>query len=169
MLLFATSLMLSPALAADAPAPAKKGPFAAFIALFAPPDEDGDGIHDGKDRCDVLPETMNGYADDDGCPDYLAALDVAAWVDGRLVTDGLTLTRGDGTPVSVVGPRVADDLVPGETVHVSVERDCMEAQGTLEVSSGVNRLDLHLAPSLTAGAWACGYDDAVAQGDPGML
>jgi hypothetical protein len=32
-------------------------------------DRDGDGIPDDEDRCPYDPETMNGYLDDDGCPD----------------------------------------------------------------------------------------------------
>lgn len=34
-------------------------------------DSDGDGIPDAQDRCPRLPETRNGYRDDDGCPDVL--------------------------------------------------------------------------------------------------
>jgi outer membrane protein OmpA-like peptidoglycan-associated protein len=32
-------------------------------------DTDGDGIFDSDDRCPDQPETVNGYQDDDGCPD----------------------------------------------------------------------------------------------------
>jgi OmpA-OmpF porin, OOP family len=34
-----------------------------------PPDRDGDGIPDAIDQCPDLPETKNGYEDEDGCPD----------------------------------------------------------------------------------------------------
>ncbi|HEU4409325.1 MAG TPA: OmpA family protein [Polyangiaceae bacterium] len=33
------------------------------------PDRDGDGVPDGADRCPERPETFNGFADGDGCPD----------------------------------------------------------------------------------------------------
>ncbi len=33
------------------------------------PDRDGDGVPDAQDRCPERPETFNGYADNDGCPD----------------------------------------------------------------------------------------------------
>ncbi len=33
------------------------------------PDSDGDGIADLFDRCPERPETFQGHADDDGCPD----------------------------------------------------------------------------------------------------
>ena len=32
-------------------------------------DKDGDGIGDMRDRCPELPETVNEYLDEDGCPD----------------------------------------------------------------------------------------------------
>jgi OOP family OmpA-OmpF porin len=34
-----------------------------------PPDSDGDGIHDGLDRCPDKAEDPDGFEDDDGCPD----------------------------------------------------------------------------------------------------
>ena len=37
----------------------------------APTDADGDGINDDTDQCDDQPETVNGYQDEDGCPDTL--------------------------------------------------------------------------------------------------
>jgi hypothetical protein len=35
------------------------------------PDTDGDGIRDDADLCPRVPETWNGFMDDDGCPDTL--------------------------------------------------------------------------------------------------
>lgn len=40
------------------------------------PDRDGDGLVDPDDRCPDEPETVNGFQDDDGCPDALP-IDVA--------------------------------------------------------------------------------------------
>jgi uncharacterized repeat protein (TIGR01451 family)/uncharacterized protein (TIGR03382 family) len=37
----------------------------------ADPDNDGDGLMDGKDRCPNQPETKNGFEDEDGCADEL--------------------------------------------------------------------------------------------------
>ncbi len=34
-----------------------------------PPDSDGDGINDRRDRCPLEPEDPDGFRDDDGCPD----------------------------------------------------------------------------------------------------
>jgi len=36
-------------------------------------DTDKDGIFDDKDKCPNEPETVNGYQDDDGCPDEIPA------------------------------------------------------------------------------------------------
>ncbi len=33
-------------------------------------DRDGDGVRDRHDRCADLPEDLDGFQDDDGCPDY---------------------------------------------------------------------------------------------------
>ncbi len=35
------------------------------------PDTDGDGILDPVDKCPTVPETKNGYQDEDGCPDEI--------------------------------------------------------------------------------------------------
>ena len=35
----------------------------------APADSDEDGIDDDSDECVHLPEDLDGFADDDGCPD----------------------------------------------------------------------------------------------------
>jgi OOP family OmpA-OmpF porin len=39
------------------------------IAHAPPPDRDGDGIPDAKDQCPDRPEDMDGFEDEDGCPD----------------------------------------------------------------------------------------------------
>jgi outer membrane protein OmpA-like peptidoglycan-associated protein len=38
-------------------------------------DKDGDGIPDAKDKCPDQPETINGYQDEDGCPDSIPDTD----------------------------------------------------------------------------------------------
>jgi OmpA-OmpF porin, OOP family len=38
-------------------------------------DTDGDGLNDDIDKCPKEPETVNGVADDDGCPDAMADRD----------------------------------------------------------------------------------------------
>lgn len=63
-----------------------------------PPDTDGDGIHDKLDQCINKPETVNNWADEDGCPDELATVSLHttlgdADVPGAMVT--LTTPEGD--------------------------------------------------------------------------
>ncbi|MEZ4379992.1 MAG: hypothetical protein R3A79_01500 [Nannocystaceae bacterium] len=41
----------------------------AELAESAASDRDGDGVPDADDRCVGEPEIINGYADEDGCPD----------------------------------------------------------------------------------------------------
>jgi hypothetical protein len=41
------------------------------IAPRARADRDGDGVPDDVDKCPDEPETLNGYQDEDGCPDHL--------------------------------------------------------------------------------------------------
>lgn len=144
MLLLATTLSMAHAAPADAK---PKNPVARFIvSLFAAPDEDGDGINDRKDRCRVLPENFNGYADDDGCPDHLSVLDVGVWLDDRLVPGKIALTRADGTISGIQGPRAAEDLVPGEVVQVTAAYGCSITTSEFVVSPGHNRIDLDIVP-----------------------
>ena len=44
------------------------------------PDNDHIGILDDVDQCPLQPETFNGIADTDGCPDEHTP---AIWIDGR--------------------------------------------------------------------------------------
>jgi outer membrane protein OmpA-like peptidoglycan-associated protein len=60
-------------------------------------DSDGDGYVDRLDKCPFEPETWNGVADDDGCPDQPAAL--AALVGDRLVMYEPILFDRDGRSV----------------------------------------------------------------------
>lgn len=60
-------------------------------------DSDGDGFVDRLDKCPFDPETFNGVADDDGCPDQPAAL--AALVGDKLVIFEPVLFEKDGSVV----------------------------------------------------------------------
>jgi OOP family OmpA-OmpF porin len=58
--------------AAFAMSPADRCTSREFVEVAAPPedkDTDGDGIKDSKDQCLLEPEDVDGYLDDDGCPD----------------------------------------------------------------------------------------------------
>jgi predicted metalloprotease len=57
-------------------------------------DTDGDGVADSSDDCPLLPETRNGFADGDGCPDTiddllrLATIDLDLFWLGRFERQG---------------------------------------------------------------------------------
>jgi outer membrane protein OmpA-like peptidoglycan-associated protein len=53
------------------PRPEPKPTAAVGAPLAGPPDSDGDGIPDDRDKCPDAPENYNGCNDEDGCPDTL--------------------------------------------------------------------------------------------------
>lgn len=62
-----------------------------------PPDTDGDGIHDKLDQCVAKPETVNNWADDDGCPDQLSTVSLHATYGGADIPGAkVTLTTPEG-------------------------------------------------------------------------
>ena len=61
-----TSLALTPCLSTAVAQPA--APLVAGGSP-SPADGDGDGVPDPDDKCPDVPETSNGYEDEDGCPD----------------------------------------------------------------------------------------------------
>ncbi|MCB9676132.1 MAG: OmpA family protein [Alphaproteobacteria bacterium] len=69
-------------------------------------DADGDGIEDKVDACPEVPETLNGFEDEDGCRDTLPKLVVRA-----MGPDGAGL---DDAAIEATGPIVVDGV--GEVV-----------------------------------------------------
>jgi len=158
-------LLATTVLALSAPAEAAR------FGLFAPADRDGDGVPDRHDACAVVPETRNGYADHDGCPDHLAALDVVPMIGDTPVAVDITLTRSQGCDAEPLPPadpfgrppaipptercgtsashgrmRIAADLVPRETVRVEARAMCYAAEVDLVVEPGRNHHALQLTP-----------------------
>ena len=84
-------------------------------------DLDGDGILDAVDACIDVPEVVNGYKDDDGCPDILG--DVTwKFVDpeGKPIAN-LTVMIGDKPYTTDAQGAVAlKDLIPGTKLGGSV-------------------------------------------------
>jgi len=64
--------------------PGKPAPVARPAPVPMPVDTDGDGLTDDRDTCPLQAETVNGYQDEDGCPDEKPAVDT----DGDGLTDG---------------------------------------------------------------------------------
>jgi hypothetical protein len=83
------------------------------------PDRDHDGIPDAQDKCPDQPETINGVADDDGCPDQggiqLVKLEGDKLTVGRVPTlDGDALSRG--------GEIIVDQMAQVMRGHAEVTR-----------------------------------------------
>lgn len=69
-----------------------RGERAAFAETMR--DTDGDGIPDSRDRCVNEAETRNGLADDDGCPEATAAIEVVG--NQIRIRSGFTIAFGAG-------------------------------------------------------------------------
>lgn len=63
-------------------------------------DSDGDGIADGDDRCPGEPETVNGYRDEDGCPDAKPLTTEPLEVGAKLVLEGVEFEEASATLTS---------------------------------------------------------------------
>lgn len=66
-----------------------------FGATARPRDRDQDGIYDADDACLREPENLNGFEDDDGCPDTMPQVRVRVRLDGQVV---------EGAEVALQGP-----------------------------------------------------------------
>lgn len=114
------------------------------LALFAPPDEDGDGVSDVHDACLSLPETPNRYADDDGCPDYLSTVRLEATYGGEaLEAQWYGVNDGTGWDASWEAPSMP--FVPGQVLTVAATRDCLEGQAVTTLRDSAT-LQLELVP-----------------------
>jgi outer membrane protein OmpA-like peptidoglycan-associated protein len=69
MVLFGLHAAFEPTAAAPAPATGRRVDHHAAVPVVR--DEDGESVVGSLDACPADPETVNGYADDDGCPDEL--------------------------------------------------------------------------------------------------
>jgi outer membrane protein OmpA-like peptidoglycan-associated protein len=84
------------------------------IAPARPPDADLLGNVAVRDRCAEELETMNGWKDDDGCPDVLGSLTVRAAYEGKDVDEGtLTVVGPDGSNDWPNAARPSFTLTPG--------------------------------------------------------
>jgi outer membrane protein OmpA-like peptidoglycan-associated protein len=94
-----------------------------------PPDSDGDGIHDGLDRCPDKAEDPDGFEDDDGCPD----LDN----DGDTIPDAAD--RCPNEPEVVNGVEDDDGCPDQALAHVEQDRIVLEEMVHFEFATAVLR------------------------------
>ncbi len=76
-------------------------------ASATPKDSDGDGMVDRDDQCVSQPETVNGFQDEDGCPDELPMITFTGTWKGGAQDDAVISIGGDEAqpaPRAVSGP-----------------------------------------------------------------
>jgi outer membrane protein OmpA-like peptidoglycan-associated protein len=88
------------------------------VAVVEPADRDHDGIPDRTDACPDVPETKNGYQDDDGCPDEVTPPPPAA--DPDRDDDGVP-DRIDNCP-DEPGPASNQGCVEKQLVQITTQR-----------------------------------------------
>jgi outer membrane protein OmpA-like peptidoglycan-associated protein len=114
----------------------------------APPDSDPLGAVVVHDRCPAEAEVVNGWRDEDGCPDSLAALQVnVVWRGLSMPGVRLTVTgpEGEKSALSSVGG-TAFDAVPGSAWHAKgvLESACLAGQGSVSAADGPTELRVEL-------------------------
>jgi len=119
----------------------------------APTDRDLDGIIDKLDACPDQPETVNGWKDEDGCPDQLGSIQVVVKLDGKEVTGGTTrLKAPDGTETSGTAQspgEIVPNALPGSTWSATATYpSCYGGSGTVQAGEGTTPLVVELVPML---------------------
>jgi hypothetical protein len=110
-------------------------------------DIDGDGV--AVDRCETEPETMNGWNDDDGCPDELARLLVRVHdATGAPVAGASVLMPGSEDPVLTGedGRTAFFELVPARGLSLDVSGGGLSVSMPLDLHEGAQEILVVLAP-----------------------
>lgn len=114
-------------------------------------DRDRDGILDSADACPTVAEVVNGWKDEDGCPDALAALDVrTTWNGAPLAGASVTLDAGTGgvtrTLLSELTHTTVGELRPETVWHAEASVGCLtgRADSTALVEGLVTPLPIAL-------------------------
>ncbi len=112
------------------------------------PDPDLDGIIGAADLCPEDPEPVNGYRDDDGCPDELATLTVTAFHDGEHLPDASLQAEGPEDVVHAATGRLsAYDLMPQTQWAAAGVDACLQGARGLTLAEGAHPIQLQLEPS----------------------
>lgn len=112
------------------------------------PDTDLDGIVDPVDDCVKVPETKNGWKDEDGCPDGLAAVSVlVSGPDGPLEGATVTLNGESVGTTDKAGTVRASELMPGSEIELAASHPTMHdaTPGTFPLAEGDNDASFLLA------------------------
>lgn len=95
-------------------------------------DTDLDGITDDLDACPAEPETVNGYIDEDGCPDSLSTLSIDVRFNGESL-DGARLVvtgpDGDDTTTTTAGEPWSKEVQPQTLWKAKATKgECLEGE-----------------------------------------
>lgn len=87
------------------------------VGKGAEPDTDLDGLVDSLDACPTVAEVVNGYKDEDGCPDALASYALTVKnEDGQVVPDAKIVLGGAEYIADAAGVVHLVDRMPGTTL-----------------------------------------------------
>ena len=117
------------------------------IEIPVPPDLDGDGIPNAEDECYDDPEIFNGYADEDGCPDFLGEVAVWGEFEGEPIElSNVTLHQPTGPRMLPPEQATVNDVMPGVEVTAEVVANgCLGGSTIFVVKEGKNDLVVPLA------------------------
>jgi outer membrane protein OmpA-like peptidoglycan-associated protein len=114
-------------------------------------DKDDDGINDDVDACPDKPETVNGYKDEDGCPDGIGGLTVTTSVNGKPVDGSITLSGGSGV-LGGKGTVKVEKAEPGSEWSAKGQYLCYAGEAKTTANEGDTTLDVALSPVLNSKA-----------------
>jgi outer membrane protein OmpA-like peptidoglycan-associated protein len=113
-------------------------------------DSDGDGLVDRLDKCPFDPETYNGVADEDGCPDQPAAL--AAWSSDHIIIFEPILFVQDGSIVDKRSFKLLGIIARLMNLHAEVLK--FRVEGHMDnKGAGLTLLELSRARAAAVRRW----------------
>lgn len=109
-------------------------------------DVDTEGRLTIRDQCPLQPETVNGWKDEDGCPDTLGAMSVDVQFRGRSWPSQVEITGPDGVQTVQVGEDgLVLDALPGTAWSArAVTDDCLAGTGSAVAKEGGTALSVEL-------------------------
>lgn len=114
-------------------------------------DRDGDGILDDVDACPDDPETVNGVADEDGCPDSLGVIEVRTTFNGEPFPGAdLVVTSGDQRFERKTTSRPDTfQAIPGTAWRGTATYGvCITGAGSVTAGEGTTPLEIRLEQQL---------------------
>ncbi len=116
-----------------------------------PLDFDPVGSLASRDGCPTEAEIVNGWRDEDGCPDQLGALALDIRLDGEPWTAVAEITGPNGLRTETIGPRgLTMDAVPGTQWDVTARDGCLIGQAGAMVAETGTLLRVDLKPRFDA-------------------